>query len=44
MDAKRELVDVGTLAAKIKDTDLGVRNTTIESRFWIWLINQMVNV
>lgn len=37
MNAKREFVDIGTLPSKIEDTDLGVRDTTVESRLGIWL-------
>ena len=37
MNAKRELVDIGTFAAEIKDADLGVGDTTVEARFGIWL-------
>jgi hypothetical protein len=36
--AEREFVDIGTLSSKIEDTDLGVRHTTVESRFGIWLV------
>lgn len=32
VDAEREVVDVGTLAAKIKDANLGVGYTTVEPR------------
>ena len=37
MNAEREVIDIGTLATQIKDTDLRVGNTTIETRFRIWL-------
>jgi hypothetical protein len=30
VDAEREVVDVGALAAEIEDADLGVRYTTVE--------------
>lgn len=32
VDAEREVVDVGTLAAEIKDADLGVGDTAVEPR------------
>jgi hypothetical protein len=37
VNAKREVVDVRTLSAKIEDADLGVRDTTVEPRLRIWL-------
>lgn len=37
MYTEREVIDVGTLAAEIKDTDLGVRHTTVEAGFGIRL-------
>ena len=37
MDAEREFIDVGTLAAKIEDTDLGIGHTAVEAGFGIWL-------
>lgn len=37
MDAEGEFINVGTLAAKVKDTDLGVRHTTVEARLGVWL-------
>ena len=37
VDAERELVDVRTLSAKIEDTDLWVRDTTVESGLRVWL-------
>ena len=37
MDAEGKLVDICTLAAKIKYADLGVRNTAVEAGFGIWL-------
>jgi len=37
VDAERELIDVGTLAAKIEDADFGVGNTTVEARFGVRL-------
>jgi hypothetical protein len=38
VDAERELVDIRTLSAEIKDTDLWVRDTTVESGLGVWLI------
>ena len=43
MDAEREFIDVGTLAAQVKDSNLWIRNTTIESRFWVWLRGSKAN-
>ena len=37
MDAEREFIDVGTLAAEIEDTDLRVGHTTVEAGFGVWL-------
>ena len=37
VDAERELIDVRTLSAKIEDTNLGVRYTTVESGLWVRL-------
>ena len=37
MYAEGEVVDVGAFAAEIENTDLGVRNTAVETRFGIWL-------
>lgn len=37
MHAKREFIDVGTLAAEIEDADLGVGNTAVEAGFGVWL-------
>jgi hypothetical protein len=41
VDAERELVDVGTLTAKIEDTDLGIGHTTVEARLWVRLFIKM---
>lgn len=38
MDAERELIDVRTLSAKIEDSNLWVRYTTVESGLWVRLI------
>lgn len=40
VDAKREVVDGGTLAAKIEDTNLGVGHTTVEPRLGVRLLFQ----
>ena len=37
VDAEREVVDVGTLAAEIEDPDLGVGDTTVEARLGVRL-------
>jgi hypothetical protein len=37
VDAEREVVDVGTLAAQIEDADLGVGDTTVEARLGVRL-------
>ena len=37
MYAEGEFIDVGTFATEIEDTDFRVRDTTVESRFGIWL-------
>ena len=37
MDAERELVDIRTLSSKIEDPNLGVGDTTVESRFRVRL-------
>jgi hypothetical protein len=37
VDAQGELVDVRTLPAKVEDTDLGVRYTTVEPRLGVRL-------
>jgi hypothetical protein len=37
VDAEREVVDVGTLATKIEDADLGVRDTTVVPRLGVRL-------
>ena len=38
VDAEREVVNVGLLAAKIEDSDLGVGDTTVESGLRIRLL------
>lgn len=37
VDAERELVNVRTLSAKVEDSNLGVRYTTVESGLWVGL-------
>lgn len=37
VDAEREVVDGGTLAAEVEDADLGVRHTTVEARLRVRL-------
>ena len=37
VDAEREFVDVGTLAAEIEDTDLGIGDATVEAGFGVRL-------
>ena len=37
VDAEREVVDNGTLAAKIEDANLGVGDTTVEARLGVRL-------
>ena len=38
MDTERELVDIGTLATKIEDTNLRIGHTTVEAGLWVWLV------
>jgi len=38
VDAERELIDVRTLSAKVEDSNLWVRYTTVESRLWVGLV------
>jgi len=42
VNAEREFIDVGSLAAEIEDADFGVWNTTVESRFGIRLVNALL--
>ena len=35
--AKRKLVDIGTLATEVEDSNLGIRYTTVEARLGVWL-------
>ena len=37
VNAQRKLVDIGTLATKIEDTDLRIWHTTVETRLGVWL-------
>ena len=39
MYAEGKFVDIRTLAAEIKDTDLGIRYTTVETGFGVWLLS-----
>jgi hypothetical protein len=44
VDAERELIDVGTLAAEIEDADLGVGHTTVEARLGVlWPISVLLS-
>ena len=36
MDTEREIVDGGLLSSQIKDSDLGIRNTTAVSGLNVW--------
>jgi hypothetical protein len=38
MNAQGEVVDIGALSAKIEDSNLGVRDTTVESGLGIRLV------
>lgn len=40
VDAERELVNVGALAAKVEDANLGVRHTTVEARLRVRLLSR----
>lgn len=37
VDAEREVVDIGTLATEIEDANLGVGDTTVETRLGVRL-------
>ena len=37
VNAKRKLIDVGTFAAKIENADFRIGDTTVETRFGVWL-------
>ena len=37
MDAEREFIDVGALAAEVEDADFGVGDTAVEARFGVGL-------
>lgn len=43
VNAERELVDVGLLAAKIEDANLGVGDTTVEARLRVRLLSITVS-
>lgn len=40
VNAERELIDICALSAEIKDTNLGVWYTTVESGLWVWLLKR----
>lgn len=40
MDTKGKFVYIGTLSAQIEDANFGVRDTTVESRFWVGLFSK----
>lgn len=37
MDAEREFIDVGTLAAEIENANFWIWDTTVESGLGVWL-------
>jgi len=37
VDTERELIDIRTLSAKVEDTNLGIRYTTVEPGLWVRL-------
>jgi hypothetical protein len=43
VNAERELVDVGLLAAEIEDANLGVGDTTVEARLRVRLLSNTVS-
>lgn len=43
VDAEREVVDAGALAAQIEDLDLGVRHTTVKPRLGVRLERENVS-
>jgi hypothetical protein len=43
VNAERELVDVGPLATKIEDANLGVGDTTVEARLRVRLLSIIVS-
>lgn len=43
VDAERELVDGRSFPTKVKDANLRIRDTSIESRLWVWLKNEDVS-
>lgn len=38
MDTERELIDTGLLSAQIVDSDLWVRDGSVEPRLWVRLV------
>lgn len=41
MDAEREFIDVGTLAAQIENADFGIGDTTVEAGLGVWLEDEV---
>ena len=37
MDTEWEFINIGTLAAKVEDSDLRIGDTTVETGFRVWL-------
>ena len=37
MDAQREFIDIGTFAAQVENSNLGIRYTAVESGLGVWL-------
>ena len=44
MNAEREFIDIGPLAAKVEDADFGIRHTAVEARFGIWLTIALISL
>lgn len=44
MDAEREFINVGALAAEVEDTDLWVGDTSIKARLRVWLSRHIKSV
>lgn len=40
MDTEGKFVYIGTLSAQIEDANFGVRDTTVETRFWVGLFSK----
>ena len=43
MDAEREFIDAGTLAAEVEDADFGVGHTAVETGLWVRLQSENVS-